>query len=334
MRRARLAVLLPALLATACPAPAPVVVDELKADPPLVEPAAGSAKSNPELDRGVQFVEVGKMKEAESHLKAAIAADPKSAPAHFYLGVVTEHGGDKKTAEALYRRAIELDPTLVEAGANLGAMLLQDPPKPEDAVKVLEDALAKAPPIPELQGQLLTNLGFAYFLMKKNDEAAGYYERAIKAKESAETRLQLGIVLFEAGKAEAAVPHLLKAAEAARDDAPTLATIARMLGPGKAFADCVRLLDRVIELKKTDAEIYVRRGVCKHSLKQEKEAAADFNEAIKLDPKSQSAYFYLASSELELKNKPAAKVHFKKAFDLGKDTPIGKKAKAKLDSIR
>jgi Tfp pilus assembly protein PilF len=334
MRRARLILVVPALLASACPAPKPIVVDELKADPPLVEPAAGAAKSNPELDRGVEFVRAGKMKEAESHLKAAIAADPKSAPAHFYLGVVSDQGGDKKTAEELYRRALDLDPTLSEAGSNLGALLLLEPAKPEEAVKVLEGALAKAPAMPELQAQLLTNLGYAHFLMKKNDQAAGYYERALKNQESAETRLQLGIVLFEVGKAEAAVPHLLKAAEAARDDAPTLATIARMLGPGKAFADCVKLLDRVVELKKADAEIFVRRGVCKHSLKQEKEASADFNEAIKLDPKSQSAYFYLASSELELKNKPAAKVHFKKAIDLGKDTPIGKKAKAKLDSIR
>jgi Tfp pilus assembly protein PilF len=332
MRSAPLAPVVAALFATACPK-APVVVDEpLKADPPLVEPPPNAAKSNPELDRGVAFIKAEKFKEAESHLKAAIAADPKSAPAHFYLGVVSDQGGDQKTAESLYRRALELDPTLAEAGANLGALLLTDPPKPEEAVKVLEAALAKA--AAGAQAPLLSNLGYANFLMKKNDEAAGFYERALKVQESAETRLQLGIVLFEAGKAEAAVPHLLKAAEAARDDAPTLATIARMLGPGKAFADCVKLLDRVIELKKADPEVLVRRGVCKHSLKQEKEASADFKEAIKLDPKFQAAHYYLGESELELKNKPAAKIHFKKAVDLGKETPIGKKAKAKLDSLR
>lgn len=314
----------------ACPPPAPPVDEPLKADPPLTDPTPPKKKGNPELDRGVAFIKASKFKEAEEHLKAAIEFDPKNPEAHYYMGVVLDQtGGDLAKAEEHYKTALSLDPAFVDASVNLAAIYLTDPARPDLALPLLNDALKKSPNDPVL----LTNLGYAHFLKKDTDKAVAAYESALKVQESADTRLQLGILLFEGGKAEAAVPHLLKAAAARNDDAQSLATIARMLGPGKAFGDCVRLLDRVIELKKADPEVLVRRGVCQHSLKKEKEAAADFNAAIKLDPKFQAAYFYLGQSMLEVKNKPAAKINFKKAYDLGKDTAIGKKAKQEHDAI-
>jgi tetratricopeptide (TPR) repeat protein len=123
---------------------------------------------------------------------------------------------------------------------------------------------------------------------------------------------------------------LVKAAEGI-DDAPTLATIGRMLGPGKAFAECVKVLDKAIGLKKDAAEFYVRRGVCKHELDQEKDAGADFEAAIKIDPNFQAAHYYLAQSLFAQGNGIRAKQELKKAYDLGKDTPIGKQAKEMLD---
>lgn len=314
----------------ACPPPKPVE-EPLKADPPVEDPTPAKKKGNPELDRGVAFIKAGKFKDAEEHLKAAIEFDPKNPECHYYMGVVLDQtGGDAARAEEHYKTALSIDPNFVDASVNLAAIYLSEPARPDEALPLLSKALEKSPNDPVL----LTNMGYAYFLKKDVAKATSSYESALKAQENADTRLQLGILLFEADKAEAAVPHLLKAAEARKDDPQSLATIARMLGPGKAFDDCVRLLDRVVELKKADAEIYVRRGVCKHSQKKEKEASADFDAAIKLDPKFQAAWFYLASSQLEMKNKPAAKAAFKKAWELGKETSLGKKAKEKYDTMK
>ncbi len=331
MLRSRLTLFALMALTAGCPTTKPPVDEPLKADPPLSDPSPTAKKSNPELDRGVAFIKSGKFKEAEVHLQNALTLEPNNAEGLFYSGVIVEQtGGDLAKAESFYKRALEQDPGLVDAAANLAAVYLSEPARPDEALQLLNDALRKAPSDPVL----LTNLGYAHFLKKDSENAAKAYSKALASQESAETRLQLGIVLFESGKAEEAVPHLLKAAAARNDDAQSLATIARMLGPGKAFGDCVRLLDRVVTLKKADPEILVRRGVCKHSLKNEKAAAADFEEAIKLDPKFQAAYYYLGQSQVELKNKPAAKIHFRKALNLGKDTPIGKKAKKELDSLQ
>lgn len=319
-----------ALALPACSSTPEPKEEPLLADPPLAPDPAG-AKGNPELDRGVAFVKNNKFAEAKPHLVAALEADPASAEANFYLGITTEQtGGDKAEAEKLYKKALELNPKLVEAAQNLAAMYLDEPARPDDAIPLLERALKEIPGEPKI----LQNLGYAYQLKKDYEKATKAYKEALAKDDNPQLRFALGTLLFEAKKPEEAVPHLVKAAESMMKDAAALATIARMLGPGKAFDDCVRLLDAAIALKPDVPEFFVRRGVCKHELKKEVDAGKDYEAAIKLDPKYQPAHYYRALSLLAQNNKPAAKAELRKCVDLGKDTPVGKQAKEKLDALR
>jgi len=312
----------------ACSSTPKPVDDQLRADPPLTSAQPSAAKGNPDLDRGVAFLKNDKFADAVPHLKKALEAEPKSAEAAFYLGVAIEQtGGDKAEVEKLYKQALAFNPKLVDAAQNLAAMYLDEPPRPDDAIPVLQKALSHAPGDPKL----LTNLGYAYSLKKDVEKAQNAYEQALAKEDTPQLRFALGTALFENKKAEAAVPHLLKAAAAMNDDAASLATIAAMLGPGKAFSDCVRLLDRALTLKPGVPELLVRRGVCQHELKKEREAAKDFEAAIKVDAKYQPAHYYLGLSLLAQKNKPGGRNALKKAVALGKDTPIGKRAQQELD---
>jgi Tfp pilus assembly protein PilF len=326
------------VMAVACSSTPQPVEDPLRADPPITTADPAAAKGNPALDRGIAFMQNEKFADAIPHLKEALDKDPKSAEAAFYLGVATEQtGGDKAKVEELYKQALAFNPKLVDAAGNLAAIYLAEPPRPDEAINVLQKALNHAAGDPNL----LSNLGYAYSLKKDGGEKArNAYEQALanekamKPAEAAQLRFALGTVLFENKQAEAAVPHLLKAAAAMNDDAAALATIAAMLGPGKAFDDCVRLLDRALTLKPNVAELLVRRGVCQHGLKKEKEATKDYEAAIKADPKYQQAHYYLGVSLLEQKNKPGGRNALKKAVALGKDTPVGKAAQDKLDKNR
>lgn len=325
--RARLFIALAALSA-ACSSTPEAKDPPLDADPPgPVEVGDKGPKRPAGLDQGEELVKSGKYADAIPILKKALDEEPRSAQAAFYLALAIEQtGGDKKEAEQLYKQALAFDGTLVEAANNLAAIYLDEPPRPDQAIPVLKKALASDPE----NVSLLTNLGFAYGLKNDVDSASKAYEAALAKGPSAQLSFSYGAMLFENKRAEQAVPHLVKAAEG-MEDAPTLATIGRMLGPGKAFAECVKVLDKAIGLKKDAAELYVRRGVCKHELDQEKEAGADFEAAIKIDPKFQAAHYYLAQSLFAQGNGLKAKQELRTAWELGKETPIGKQAKEMLD---
>lgn len=300
------------------------------ADPPVAASATAPSTStkNPELEQGELLLQAGKPAEALPHFKTALAADPKSAEAAFYLAVATEQtGGDLKEVEKLYKQAITFNPKLVDAALNLGAIYLAEPARPDEAIAMLDKALAHSPGDPKL----LINLGYAYSLKKDHPKAVKALQGALANEDTSDVRMMLGTALFEGGKPKEAVPHLLKAAATMKEDAPSLATVARMVAFGEAFEDCVKLLDRAIKLKADDPEWFVRRGTCKHELGKEKEASEDFQAAIKLDPKFQAAHYYLAMSLIAQKRASDGRLELKKTWELGKDTKLGKLAKAKLE---
>jgi Flp pilus assembly protein TadD len=249
-------------------------------DPPLGnEPDAVAPASSREVEKAIEHIRAGRFADAIPILERATAADARDAQAHYYLGVSLEETGKKAEAEAHYKSALDADPALVEAAQNLAAIYLDEPPRPKEAIAVLEAALKKAPGHPKL----LHNLGFALGLSGDVDGAVKAYEQVIQKEDGGAVRFALGTLLFEAKRFEQAVPHLRKAAEATPDDVASLATIARMMGHAKAFSDCVKLLDQAIAKKGDAAELWVRRGLCKHELGDEPGATADFQGAIGVD---------------------------------------------------
>jgi tetratricopeptide (TPR) repeat protein len=323
--RALSAALVLALAACSSATPPP----DAPADPPLDDGGAVAPASSAEVEQAIAHVRAERFADAIPLLEKAIAADPKNAQAHYYLGVSLEGTGKKEEAEAHYRDALAADPALVEASQNLAALQLDDPPRPKEAIAVLEAALAKSPGHPKL----LHNLGYALSLTGDVDGAVEAYEQSIAKEDSPSARFALGTLLFEAKRFDAAVPHLRKAAEASSDDPALLATIARMMGHAKAYGDCVKLLDQAIAKKGDVAELWVRRGLCKHELGDEPGASKDFEGAIGVDPKFAAAHYYLGVSLAAQKKKAEAKKALKTAAELGKGTPIGKQADDRLKSL-
>jgi Flp pilus assembly protein TadD len=292
-----------------------------------------STKPNPDLDQGKALIEKGKFADAVAPLEKAVAADPKNANAAYYLGLAYDQTGKKADAEAKYKAALALNPQLVEASQNLAAIYLEDPPRPDDAIPLLHAALKVDPTDPHT----LENLGFAYGLKKDVERATTAYEAALKREDTSAVRFAYGSMLLENGKPKEATIQLGKAGDGT-DDVPTLATIATMMGRAEAFDQCTKFFDKVIAKKPDSADFLVRRGSCKHGKGNgsgdEKGASDDFRAAIKIDPKFAVAHYYLGLSLIEQKNKTEAKAELQKAYDLDKDSKIGKLAKKKLDDLK
>jgi tetratricopeptide (TPR) repeat protein len=311
-----------------CGPPQQTKVPELDADPPPgADPTAGTASS--ELERGKAHIGEGRFAEAKPHIEKARELDPKNPEVLYYVGLVKAETGDAAGAEAAYRDAIKLDPKFVEAHQNLGALFLVDPPRPDEAIVVLNDALKIAPD----NVRLMQNLAYAYSLKGDVAAASKQYEAALAKGDDLKLRFDYGSFLFEAKQFDKAAEQLKKVLEKAPDDdVKLLATLGLYLGQAKAFGDCVKAYDRALKIK-PEAERFVRRGRCKHELGDKAGAKADYEGAVKTDPEFAPGHYYLGLALLDEKKRQSAIAAFEKAAKLGGTSPIGKLAKEKLDAL-
>ena len=291
--------------------------------------AAGTDKGGPEVDRAIAAIKANDFRSAKAACEQALHKNPKNGMASYYMGVAMENLGDKGGAEQHYKNAMTNSPDLAEAAVNLGAFYL-DGKRWDDAIEVTQKGLVKRPDDPALHA----NMAFA--LRGKGDKtgASAEYERAIKVVgDNAELRFAYGTLLLEMGNKPKAATELKGALASAGSNRALLASIGRSLGSAGAFAECVSALDKAITAG-DDVELRVRRGLCRHSLKDESGAKSDFEAALKIDPKFGPAHYYLGESLLATGNATQAVKEFEAAAAANPQSELGKKAKEQAEAAR
>jgi tetratricopeptide (TPR) repeat protein len=300
-----------------------------KGDQPAPASESPKGEKSPEVDRAIASIKANDFKSAKGALEQALAKNPKNGTASYYLGVALENLGDKPGAEQKYKDAMSNAPDLVEAAINLGALYL-DQSKWDDAVAVTQKGLAKRPDDPALHANM------AMALRGKGDKegAAVEYEKAVKVVgDNPDLRYAYGELLLQMGNKPKAAVELKGALASAGSNRALLASIGRLLGSAGAFADCVAALDKAISAG-DDAELRVRRGLCRHSMKDESGAKSDFEAAIKADPKFAPAHYYLGESLLASGDSAKALKEFDAAATAAPQSELGKKAKAQAEAAR
>ncbi len=209
---------------------------------------------------------------------------PNDPQAAYYLGVALHSLGDTAGARKEYADALKLDPKLTEASVNLSQLELEAKSSLRRSPTV-DAGLKNAPKQPDLllnRALILEGLGEA------GRGAQGLRRGGRGAPDDAELHLAYADLLRQAGKSEEAVKELKKVQT---DDPTLLAATARQFGLNKAFSDCVASLDKAIKAKSTP-DLLVRRGVCRHEMKDDPGAAADYEAALKADPNFAPAHYY------------------------------------------
>jgi Flp pilus assembly protein TadD len=215
----------------------------------------------------------GRLAEAETELRAALAMDPADADALGLLGIVLHRAGRFPQAEQAYRDAIRLSPSDAVAWSNLGLALEAQRRLPEaeicqqhalrlrpdyadahnnlglaqyeqaraaEAENSFRGALRLRPAYPDA----MTNLGIAVQSLNRLSEAEACYREALRlGAPPARVMNNLGLLLQELGRPEEAEAACRRALADAPDQPDAMTNLALMLLLRGAYAEGWRLYE-------------------------------------------------------------------------------------------
>jgi serine/threonine protein kinase len=114
---------------------------------------------------------------AAQHFNAAVAADPQSFDAHFYLGKIYTRKSDPGAALREYQEAVRISPNSADAQFNLGFVYFSQR-RYEEALRQYEKVLDLNPPY---LADVFYNISACYEQMKQKQEAVAALRRGLKA---------------------------------------------------------------------------------------------------------------------------------------------------------
>ncbi|MCY3927790.1 MAG: tetratricopeptide repeat protein [Acidobacteria bacterium] len=177
------------------------------ADPLMHELTTLAIGALPHLDRGHSAAREGRLAEAESAYRQAVAADATSVRAHQSLATLLIRRGDAEAALEHFGVAVRLEPENAEAHSDLG-VLLSELGRNDRALEHLGRAVELEPGLVEA----LLTLGNVQTRLGRLDEAEATYRQVLESDATnGDARLGLGAVLAQTGNFELAVVELREA---------------------------------------------------------------------------------------------------------------------------
>jgi tetratricopeptide (TPR) repeat protein len=221
----------------------------------------------------------------EALYRKALELEPGNAKAHVGLAGLLPSRGQPQQAESLYRKAIELNPEAGEAYYRLGFLLQEYVP----------------------EGTVTTRL----------DEIAALYRKAIEfSPHWFAPYFKLGDVELARGRLDEAADLYRKAIEVGPWYAPAHIWLGSVLELQGRHEEAAKLYSKAGELDPGDAGSWFERGKMFRSLGRPQQAEALYRKAIELDPDNASVRFRLGQVRWSQGRLPEAEEHLRKAAEL------------------
>ncbi len=230
---------------------------------------------------GKTYEKLGDMQNALSHYETAISLHPESTYALLAKAVVLAQRGKYDEAGELCAKVIALDAEIAEAYLVSGVIALVH----GDPAAALTD-FAKAADIDRLSPAAWNNSGNVYHRQGDLRRALENYNRALKiAPDNPEAIFNRAGVCYQTGRFENAVATWRKFLSFESSTTPL----------GKATAVQIARTEQLISgaAQPITAEEYCARGCFFALARKFKEAAADFEDALQLEPQIFRAHGYL-----------------------------------------
>jgi tetratricopeptide (TPR) repeat protein len=203
------------------------------------------------------FEQEGKVAEAEAGWRSLLSSEPDEAEAYAHLGLLEARQEHYKEAISLYRKALSLNPKMPSLRLNLGLSYFKAGDR-QAAIQIFEPLLKSEPRSSQEALRLVTLIGLAYYGM---------------------------------GEYSAAVPYLKQATAADPGNLPFRLSLAQSCLRTRQYQCVLDVYRQILTLNAESAEADMLAGEAYDELKNDAGALAEFQAAVKADPKTPDVYF-------------------------------------------
>lgn len=203
-------------------------------------------RANIRTQLAAEYYRRGQMSVAIDEARKAVAINPKYAPAYSMLGVIYMEIREDDKARDNFKRALELAPADPDIHHNYGYFLCD---RGEHAAGIKEYLTALRDPLYRNQEKTLTDAGSCAEKAGRDDEAANYYQQALRYRpNSATAKYLMARMLLKTGKLPEARKYAIELARAPKAQSEVLwlaVLIERKVGNKEgeaAFSDQLRRL--------------------------------------------------------------------------------------------
>jgi tetratricopeptide (TPR) repeat protein len=229
---------------------------------------------------GLAHHQAGRLAQAETLYREALALEPDHAHALHLLGVIASQVGRHDAAVDLIGRAISLDRLTSLYHSNHG-LALAGLRRFEEAVGSFDRALSLRPG----DAEVLYNRGNAMIALGRPHDALEAYERALLARpDHAQTLCNRGAALAALGRNHEALSSYDRALAVAPDFSEALSNRGNTLKALGHLDEALASYDRALTARPDDAQALFNRGVTLHELKRFDLALASYDRALAARP--------------------------------------------------
>lgn len=228
---------------------------------------------------------------AITELNTALRSVPDLAAAHFYLGNLERHRGNRADAETQYRKAVALEPRRGEFDEALATVLLEQS-RDREAAEALQKALALEPNTPSLHyklAQILQRSGRTAQAAHER-EITDRLERADQAQAQLALDISLGIGSLRSGKPADAVYHLRAALALSPNHPQTNFYLGIALSQTGDAAESFQAFDKALAGRPDSAEFHYNYGIALWQAGRADAAIGQFRRTLQIAPENAMAH--------------------------------------------
>ena len=233
--------------------------------------------------------------QAKTYFEMGMRRNPNKIDYFTGLGQVHQAQGYWDKAEEMYQGALRLNPGNKEVLANLGKLYVKQD-KYDEAEKILQH------PVLANEASAQYQLGVIYSSVKNNPQKAEKHLNEALRLEPGHPEYHVALAkIYQTRNPEKALQHL-QAAVQIKADAGIYVEVAKFHKAGKNYKDSLEYLNKASEMEPGNTEIYFEKGFLWILQKKQKEARAEFEKVLSLNPQDLWASYYLELMKIDPKD--------------------------------